>query len=295
MKIIFIGSVEFSGKALEKLLEINANIIGIITKESSAFNSDFKNLKPIGELNNIPSIYSNNINDEETLFWIRELKPDILMCFGWSNLIKKKVLEVAPMGVIGFHPTLLPNNRGRHPLIWAKVLGLEKSGNTFFFMDEGADTGDIISQKSFNIKNDDDASSLYQKMVDLAMIQIPELHNQLKSGNYIRIPQEKIDGNKWRKRSVKDGLIDFRLSTRQICNLVRALSKPYVGAHIEIENKNYVVWKVKEGKIGAYSKNIEPGKVLSIIENKIEVKTGNTSIWLVNHELKVLPQIGSYL
>ena len=295
MKIIFIGSVNFSAKALEKLIEIDAKIIGIITKESSVFNSDFCNLKPIGNLNKIPTIYANNINNDETLLWIRELKPDILMCFGWSNLIKQKVLEVAPMGVIGFHPALLPNNRGRHPLIWAKALGLEKSGNTFFFMDEGADTGDILSQKSFKIKNEDDASSLYKKMVDLAMIQIPELHDQLKSGNYSRISQDKNDGNTWRKRTIKDGIIDFRLSTEQICNLVRSLTKPYVGAHIVIENNNNIVWKVCEGKIGAFSNNIEPGKVLSIVENNIEVKTGNGSVWLVKHELKALPKVGSYL
>ena len=295
MKIIFIGSVEFSAKTLEKLIDIDANIVGVITKESSAFNSDFKNLKPLAMLHGIPALYSNDINSEETLLWIRKLKPDILMCFGWSNLIKKEVLEVARMGVVGFHPALLPNNRGRHPLIWAKALGLEKSGNTFFFMDEGADTGDILSQKSFKIKKEDDASSLYQKMVDLAIIQIPEFHDQLKSGNYPRTSQDKNAGNTWRKRSIKDGLIDFRLSTRQICNLVRALTKPYVGAHIVIKKNNYVVWKVEEGETEASVINIEPGKVLSIVENKIEVKTGDGSVWLVNHELKALPKIGTYL
>ncbi|MDC0637000.1 formyltransferase family protein [Flavobacteriaceae bacterium] len=295
MKIIFIGSVEFSAKTLEKLLEVDANIVGIITKESSDFNSDFSDLKPIAKLNGIPALYANNINSEETLLWIREFKPDILMCFGWSNLIKKEVLEVAPMGVVGFHPTLLPNNRGRHPLIWAKALGLDKSGNTFFFMDEGADTGDILSQKPFKINKEDDASSLYQKMVDLAIIQIPEFHDQLKSGNYPRISQDKNAGNTWRKRSIKDGLIDFRLSTQQICNLVRALTKPYVGAHIGIEKKNYVVWKVEEGEAESLAINIEPGKVLSIVENKIQIKTGDGSVWLVNHELKALPKIGTYL
>jgi methionyl-tRNA formyltransferase len=295
MKIIFIGSVEFSAKTLEKLIDIDANVVGVITKESSAFNSDFRNLKPLAKLHGIPTLYSNNINSEETLLWIRKLKPDILMCFGWSNLIKKEVLEVARMGVVGFHPALLPNNRGRHPLIWAKALGLEKSGNTFFFMDEGADTGDILSQKSFKIKKEDDASSLYQKMVDLAIIQIPEFHDQLESGNYPRTSQDKNAGNTWRKRSIKDGLIDFRLSTRQICNLVRALTKPYAGAHIAIKKNNYIVWKVEEGQTEALVINIEPGKVLSIVENKIEVKTGDGSVWLVNHELKALPKIGTYL
>ena len=295
MKIVFIGSVELSAKILQKLFEISANVVGVITKESSLINSDFRDLKPIATLRGIPSIYANNINTEEIFFWIKKLKPDILMCFGWSNLIKKKILSVAPLGVVGFHPALLPKNRGRHPLIWAKVLGLKKSGNTFFFMDEGADTGDILSQNSFKITNEDDASSLYTKMVELAMIQIPKLHDQLKSGKYTRKSQNKNSGNSWRKRSLRDGAIDFRLSTQQICNLVRALAAPYVGAHITIKNNNYIVWKVQEGNKESLKDNIEPGKVLKVLENKIEVKTGDSSVWLVDHELDELPQKGSYL
>ena len=132
MKILFIGTVEFSARAIEKLLEIHADIVGIVTRKESPINSDFIDLTPIGKEFGIPTKYTNDINDTETLSWIRELAPDILMCFGWSALIKKELLELPPMGVVGFHPALLPNNRGRHPLIWAKVLGLEKSGNTFF-------------------------------------------------------------------------------------------------------------------------------------------------------------------
>jgi len=294
MKIVFIGSVEFSAKTLEKLIEIEANIVGVITKESSPFNSDFSDLKPIAKLNGIPALYTNNINSEETLLWIRKLKPDILMCFGWSNLIKKDVLEVTPMGVVGFHPTLLPNNRGRHPLIWAKALGLEKSGNTFFFMDEGADTGDILSQKSFKINEEDDASSLYQKMVDLAIIQIPEFHDQLKSGNYPRISQNKNAGNSWRKRSKIDGLIDFRMSSKTIYNLVSALTKPYVGAHFIYQNSEVKVWKVMKGP--KIDKNIEPGKIIKIKSNdEILVSTGDNSLWILEHELEKKLYPGEYL
>ncbi len=295
MKILFIGTVEFSARAIEKLLEIHADIVGIVTRKESPINSDFIDLTPIGKEFGIPTKYTNDINDTETLSWIRELAPDILMCFGWSALIKKELLELPPMGVVGFHPALLPNNRGRHPLIWAKVLGLEKSGNTFFLMDEGADTGDILSQRSFAITDNDDASSLYKKMVDLAMIQIPELHEQLKSGVYPRYAQDKDDGNKWRKRKIKDGLIDFRMSTQLICNLVRALTRPYPGAHLAIGGTTYSVWKVEKGAKVFRPANIEPGKVLRIDGNKIEVKTGDGSVWLVDHDLKGVDLIGKFL
>lgn len=295
MRIIYIGSVIFSAKALEKLFSIKAEVVGVITKDKSAFNSDFFDLSSIAQANEIPFHYTSDINSSETVNWIQQLKPDVVFCFGWSNLIKKEVLEISRLGVIGYHPTLLPYNRGRHPLIWAKALGLEKSGSTFFFMDEGADTGDILSQKEFVINFEDDANIVYERLIDTALLQIEEFHGQLKSNTYPRIKQDKTAGNSWRKRGKKDGLIDFRMNSATICNLVRALTKPYVGAHLEYNNTDIKIWEVEPVKFEEGKNNIEPGKVLSILENKIEVKTADSAIFLISHEFEELPQIGTYI
>ena len=132
MKIIFIGSVFSSKVLLQKLIDLNAQRTGIISKRKSNFNSDFYDLNPIARANKTPSLYSKNINDLKTIEWIKGINPVIIFCFGWSNLMKSTILKIPRMGVAGFHPSLLPKNRGRHPLIWAKVLGLAESG-TFFF------------------------------------------------------------------------------------------------------------------------------------------------------------------
>lgn len=295
MKILYIGSVIFSAKALEKLISIKAEVVGVITKDKSAFNSDFFDLSSLAQVNGIPFQYTSDINSSETVNWIQRLKPDVVFCFGWSNLIKKEVLEISRLGVIGYHPTLLPYNKGRHPLIWAKALGLEKSGSTFFFMDEGADTGDILSQKEFVINFEDDANRVYERLIDTALLQIEEFYGQLKSNSYPRIKQDKSAGNLWRKRSKKDGLIDFRMNSVTICNLVRALTKPYVGAHLEYNNTDIKIWEVEPAKYDEAKKNIEPGKVLCILENKIEIKTADSAILLISHEFEELPQIGTYI
>lgn len=293
MRIVFIGSVVFSAKALKELIKINADVVGVITKQESAFNSDFADLSTIAQENDIPYLYVKNINSSESIEWMQSLQPDVIFCFGWSNLIKKDVLELSPLGVIGFHPSLLPYNRGRHPLIWAKVLGLPKTGSTFFFMDEGADTGDILSQKEFDIAFDDDAAVLYDKMTETAMKQIVEFHDQLKSNTYKRVKQDTSVGNNWRKRGAKDGAIDFRMETKSICNLVRALTKPYVGAHIDYKEESIKVWSVEPGEYSEF--NIEPGKILQIVGDKIEIKTGDSSIWLVKHDFNEFPDVGSYI
>lgn len=293
MRILLIGTVEFSLKVLEKLVDIKANIVGVSTKESSSFNSDFANLTPICKENNIPYNYIDNINSEESIKWIKDLDPDIIFCFGWSSLIKNELLELPPMGIIGYHPTVLPQNRGRHPLIWALVLGLEKSASTFFFMSEGADDGDILSQEEFDILYEDDANTIYNKVVNIALKQIENFVPQLATKTYKRIKQNHEMANKWRKRGKKDGQIDFRMSSIAIFNLVRGLTKPYIGAHIEYYNEDIVIWKVEEVEYS--EKKIEPGKVLESDGNTIVVKCYDNAIRILEHEFKSLPSVGEYL
>ncbi|OHE00533.1 MAG: methionyl-tRNA formyltransferase [Sulfurimonas sp. RIFCSPLOWO2_12_36_12] len=293
MKIVFIGTVEFSKKTLQKLIEIKADVVGVCTKKKSEFNSDFADLTPLCEENKIPYKFVDDINSNENIEWIGSLKPDIIFCFGWSSLIKKELLKLAPLGAIGYHPASLPQNRGRHPLIWALALGLKQSASTFFFMDEGADSGDILSQKDFDILNSDDAQTLYDKVINVALEQIEEFVPQLENNSYQTQKQNHNLANTWRKRGKTDGQIDFRMSSEAIYNLVRALSKPYVGAHIEYKGKDITIWRVKV--IVNTQENIESGKVLESSKNTILVKTYDGAVEILDHNFKELPKVGEYL
>jgi methionyl-tRNA formyltransferase len=156
--------------------------------------------------------------------------------------LKSEMLGIAPLGVVGFHPSKLPANRGRHPLIWALVLGLKETASTFFFMDEGVDSGDILSQKTIEIFEDDDAGDLYQKVTETALVQLEDFVPYLEEGCYDRVLQDHDKANVWCKRGKKDGRIDWRMSARSIHNLVRGLTKPYVGAHFELNDEEIKVW-----------------------------------------------------
>jgi methionyl-tRNA formyltransferase len=293
MRAVFIGTVEFSLRSLEKLIGLNVNLVGVITKESSSFNSDFVDLKPLCISNGIPCLYVDDINSLDSIKWIKDLNPDVIFCFGWSSLIKKEILNIAPMGVVGYHPAKLPMNRGRHPLIWALALGLEESASTFFFMDEGADTGDILSQVDFEISYQDDARSIYDKVNDIALCQIEDFIPRLKQGKYSKVKQDGLRSNSWRKRNEIDGLIDFRMSSRAIYNLTRALTKPYVGAHIKYRGKNISIWKVKE--VDVVKENIEPGSVLNANNKSFIVKSYDGAVEVIGHDFKILPKVGEYL
>jgi methionyl-tRNA formyltransferase len=293
MKIFFIGTVEFSKYALTKLIKIKTQIVGVATKTDSPFNADFADITHLCKKANIQYRFVDNINDRDVIDWVNSLNPDIVFCFGWSELLKKEFLHLAPMGVVGFHPAALPQNRGRHPIIWALALGLEETASTFFFMDEGADNGDILSQEFIKITYSDDARSLYSKIVDIALQQIEGFVPKLERGTYMRIPQDHSKANIWRKRTKHDGKIDFRMTSRAIDNLVRALAKPYVGAHVVYKGEEYKVWKSKEKENKII--NLEPGKVLAVENNIIGMKTGDGSVDIIEHEFKNIPRVGEYL
>ena len=293
-KILFIGTVKFSYKALANLIENKFEIVGILSKKESNFNSDYCDLTPLAEDNNIPIIFRTNDNEDEIVAFIKSLNPDIIYCFGWSHILKKSILSIPKYGVVGFHPAELPNNRGRHPIIWALFLGLKETASTFFIMDEGADTGDIISQEKIEIRCDT-AFTLYTKIVNVALKQIVSFTKELETNEVFlsKIKQHRTQGNTWRKRTKQDGKIDFRMTSNAIINLVNALSSPYVGAHVEFQNQDVKIWNVRDEKSNV--SNFEPGKVLEIIGNDIIVKTYDGSIRILDHEFKIKPAKGEYL
>jgi len=83
MKILFIGSVAFSAHALRELIAMQAEIVGVCTLKESAFNADHVDLVSIANEARIPALYAENLDNPESLEWVRERKPDVIFCFGW--------------------------------------------------------------------------------------------------------------------------------------------------------------------------------------------------------------------
>lgn len=293
-RILFIGCVESSYFLLECLLQNDNRVAGIITMESSGENADFRSLVPLAEKYGISYTYTKNINDAETLAFARKIEPELIYCFGWSRLIGKEMLAIPKDGIVGFHPAALPQNRGRHPLIWALALGLPKTASTFFMMDEGADTGDIISQQEIVIDCEDTADSLYHKVLEAAKHQVLAFTEKFAEGTVVRVPQKAEEGNTWRKRGRLDGQIDWRMSGTAICNLVRALYHPYVGAHFMHGADEIKVWKC-EVEPSADVQNLEPGKVLQVnTKNDYRIKAYDAVIHVLESDDVELRE-GDYL
>ncbi len=289
MKILFIGSVIFSKKILTELIKKKFLICGVITKSKSNFNSDFYNLKEISKKHKIDFLTTENINNRPVIKWIKNKKPDLILCCGWSQLISKQILKIPTKFSIGYHPSDLPNNRGRHPIIWALALGLKKCYSCFFVMNEYADSGYVLDKRKVAIDQKDDAGTLYQKLNYIASKQIVNLmnriiKNKIKKFNKINIKISK--GNIWRKRYYKDGIIDWRMNAENILNLIRSLIYPYPNAQMIYRNKMVKVLSAKVIKND--NLNLEPGKVLKVKRNgEFLVKTGKDSILVKKTEPKI--------
>ena len=279
MNIIFIGGVKFSRDLLESILENNWSISSVFSYDNSKkkFYSDFASFEEITTRFNVKHFKVDNINDKKNIEIIKEIKPDLILVMGWSQLLKNDILKIPKLGVIGSHPTELPKYRGRAPIPWSILKGLKESALTFFYMDEGTDDGDIIDQRKFKITDNDDATSIYNKIIEIGKIMILENLQLIQDGKIKKCKQNSAEFIEyWPKRKPEDGRIIWSKTAKEIHNLIRATAFPYPGAFTTFKNSKLKIWK------SSYIDNdiSEPGKIIDITKNFLKVGTGKGTIIL---------------
>lgn len=294
MKILYIGCVTSSYEFLRSIVEnTEAEIVGVITKMKSTYNADHYSLHAFCEEKKISWI--NYKDNEQMIEYIQSKQPDIIYCFGWSQLLPKEVYTLPRLGAVGYHPTLLPKNRGRHPIIWTIALGLKETGSTFFKLTELPDAGDILNQKKLKLDEFENAYSLYRKLITLGKSQVIEMTNMLMTNSIVPIKQNESEATTWRKRSKRDGLIDWRMDAQTILRLINALTKPYVGAHFEFNDQDIIVWEAEILNDRDVT-DVEPGKVISVgSHNQFTIKTSNNLLKVNCFEGEFIPKVGMYL
>jgi methionyl-tRNA formyltransferase len=295
LKAVLIGCVRFSRSMFDVLATLeHVEFRGVVTRSQNTINSDHADLSDVARVAQIPVFDARGQDQDAMARWIADRGADVIFCLGWSFLLKQSVLEAAQGGVIGYHPALLPRNRGRHPIIWALALGLKETGSTFFKMDTRADSGAILSQRRVAIGDDDDAAGLYAKLETVAAGQLRDLTLGLRNNSVAPVVQQESQATQWRKRDRNDGRIDWRMDATAIHNLVRALAPPYPRAHFGLGSNEVHVWKSRVGAHGA--RDVEPGFVLGCVGDVPHVQCGNgTTIYLEACDLTVNLSAGDYL
>ena len=297
MKVILIGKVKMTLSFLKTIYSNkNFKLVGVLTDLKREENDDFVDLGVFCKKKKINFLKIKDINSKSTFNWIKKKTPDYIFCFGYSKIIKNPLISKFKNKIIGFHPTLLPDNRGKHPIIWSIILGLKLTGSSFFIMSKKIDYGKIIDQRKIKIVENDDANKLYNKITKKACAQIPILFKKLSKKKFFYRNKKIKKGNIWRKRTFLDGVIDWRMSNIQINYLIKALTKPYCGASFLKNKRIYKVFRSE--MIDDYRKkyeNLEYGKIINVSKNFIIVKCGSGLIKLKNIVPKLSVKKGEYL
>lgn len=274
-RVILIGAVRFSERLVRVLHEGPLELAGVCTN-SRGFGSDALDLRALATEIGVDVLDTEDINAAGSTTWIQARAPDLIVCAGWSRLLREEVLKIAPLGVLGYHPARLPRNRGRHPIIWTLVLGLPEAGSTFFIMNEGADSGPIVNQRSIPVRQRETADSLYNRLNDLAAEQLREIAEEIdRTGSFARHPQDHSQATHWRKRTARDGHVDWRMSAIVIDRLVRALSPPYPCAEFFINGSPV---RILESNLATGPLDIEPGRVLGVDGAHATIMTGDGAV-----------------
>lgn len=287
IKIVFIGNVMMSLSFLKSLKKLK-NIVtlqGIISGVKNNLNTDYLSFKDFARINGIQFHQTDNINSSLTYNWIKKLNPNYIFCFGFSQLIKKPLLKKYSKRIIGFHPSSLPMIKGRNPIIWSIILNRKFSGTNFFFITEKPDSGEIIDHYKLRIKNDMTATQLYDSICKLGQRRIKYLVKKIlkKKISVIKNNSKLV----MRKRMPGEEVIDWRMSSRFIHNLVRALSKPYIGACFFHKGKKYKVLKSSVAKINLDNRFKEYGRVVKVKKKGYVIRCGEGLINILRTEPKI--------
>lgn len=255
MKFAFCTCVQIGLSCIKSIYRINGNLDLLITlhdkkgrnKSGRIYLDEFANDR------NITIIKVNHINDNNAIEAIKAHNIDWLFIIGWSQIASKGIIETPSKGVIGAHPTLLPEGRGRAAIPWAIIKGLDTTGVTFFKMDEGVDTGPILGQEEVQIEKEETATTLYDKVNKAHEIIIQKIIKKLHNNEILEIIQDESRATYWEERKPEDGQLFFDMPLDQADRLIRATTKPYPGAFIMIKNKKYIIWSGKKGIHGSAS------------------------------------------
>lgn len=264
--VVFMGTPDFAVPVLKMLIE-KTNVIMVVTKPDKRVGRNkeltFSPVKKVALENNIPVFQPIKIkNDYEKL---TEGKIDLIVTCAYGQIIPKEVLNLPKYGCVNVHASILPKYRGSAPIQWAIINGDKETGVTIMYMDEGMDTGDIISISKMAITSYDNVGTMHDK---LSILGAQALEKELKSifdGSAIRIKQ----GNDWTLAPMikrEDEHLNFNDYGENIINRIRAFN-PWPLANILIDDKEIKI-------IEAEFKKEKVNKANCIIINKNKLGIG---------------------
>ena len=216
----------------------------------------------------IPFLRPPRIRQKSFIRAIRELAPDVIFCAGHQHIFPETLIQTPRLTTVNFHPSLLPECRGRNPWFWTILTGQQQTGVTAHHMTRGVDEGDIIIQEKIPLDGTETYSTLYDRLNRLSADMVPNIVALCRTGNLSHIPQ-RPGGSIFSEPTEATYRIDWQKSAVEIERLIRAcMNHPVARAEILDTRVMICSAEVVDGSGPA------PGEIVEISENGILVGTG---------------------
>jgi methionyl-tRNA formyltransferase len=298
MRIVFTGTGEIGVPTLQALLKSEHEVVGVVTQpDKPAGRAQLVEPPPIkkalmsGALGDralpLRVLQPARIKDRQAIEEIRALKPDVIVVMAYGQIFPRDVLQIPKIACLNLHASLLPRWRCAAPIQAAIAAGDRESGITVMYMDEGLDTGDILLQRSIDIRPDDTGGSLHDRLAKIAPDALLESLDLLAEGRAPRTPQDNASATYAPKLKREDGKIDWSDPAEAIERKIRAFN-PWPGAFALVTDKSGRQLRMKILDAGIVDLKGRPGEILRAHSNELIVGTGKNalSVWHVQLEGK---------
>lgn len=278
MRVIFMGTPDFSVGTLEEIINAGHEVAAVVTQpDKPKGRGKTLAMSPVKEAalkHSLEVLQPLRARDEEFIEQLRKYNTDVIVVVAFGQLLPEEIINMPKYGCINVHASLLPKYRGASPIQWAVIDGCEYSGVTTMKMDKGLDTGDILLKKQVKLDKKETGGSLFDKLSDVGAKLLVETLKGLEENTIV--PQKQDDSGSSYVRMINKsfGEIDFTKSADEIERLIRGLN-PWPSAFTHINGKMIKIWDAdakEEGFVSGLEES-ENGTV-KLEKDKLLIKCG---------------------
>ncbi len=287
MRIVFMGTPDFSVGTLRALAEAGHQIVGVVSQPDKPRGRG-KALAPTPVKEEalrlgLPVYQPARVREEGFVQTLRELEPDVIVVVAFGQIIPESILSLAPLGCINVHASLLPGYRGAAPIQWAVINGEEKSGVTIMRMDAGLDTGDMISRVEVPLSEEETGGSLFDKLSQAGARLLVETLPTLADGTAVYEKQPSESPTDYAGMIRKEmGNLDWSMPAVKLERLIRGLN-PWPSAYTFLGGKTLKLWRARVEQSQSES---SCGTVLSAGKGGLLVQTGDGALRILELQLE---------
>ena len=274
LKVVFMGTPEFSVPILESLIELTDVVLVVSQPDKEVGRKRVLTPSPVKAcaISHGIEVYTPNKIREEYEYILNK-KPDVIITAAYGQIVPEQMLIYPDYGCINVHASLLPKYRGASPIQSAIMNGDTTTGVTLMYMEKGLDTGNIIHAKEIDIDPEDTYGTLSDKLSILGRDLLAKTLPVIVEGENFDIPQHDDEATHTVKIKREDERLDFSKSATELHNLVRALN-PTPLANIKVNGEE---WKVLETSVGE-STSDKPGTVVAVNKDSFEVACSDSTL-----------------